>query len=190
MKKYFKYVIILLSLLLFAILTNKVKADSDINYIRVDIKGAISNPGVYKIEEDSIINDLIIKAGGLREDASTSYINLAQILNDGDVVIVYTNYEIDKITNGNIINISYTSCKCPSIESVGCINKIEHSETIVNLNTATKDELMKLSGIGESKAQAIINYRLKQQFTKIEELMNIKGIGEKMFDKIKDSITV
>ena len=153
----------------------------DINTFYVDIKGAVKKPGVYKVSEDMIVNDLIKLAGGLTKNAYTKNINLASKLKEGMVVYVYSKNEM---TTTKILNdVKY---EVPSSN--------EETTTVtngkVNINTASKEELMTLSGVGESKAIAIIDYRSKNRFNTIEDIMNVSGIGESAFAKIKEYITV
>ena len=153
----------------------------DINSFYVDIKGAVKKPGVYKVSEDMIVNDLIKLAGGLTKNAYTKNINLASKLKEGMVVYVYSKNEM---TTTKILNdVKY---EVPSSN--------EETTTVttgkVNINTASKEELMTLSGVGESKAIAIIDYRSKNRFNTIEDIMNVSGIGESAFAKIKEYITV
>ena len=158
----------------------------------VDIKGAIKKPGVYFTNCNSNINDIIILAGGLNENANTSVINLAKKITDEMVIIIYTN---DEVQNSNVVDtvIKYIDkeCNCPNIKNDGCINnEIDKNITnksdkddndIVNINTASLTELQNLSGIGKSKAEAIIKYREQNgNFKNIEELLNVDGIGEKL----------
>ena len=157
-------------------------------YIYVDLKGAVNNPGVYKLENDSRIIDLLQTAGGFREEADITIINLSQKLNDEDVVIIYNKFE----TNNNELGIGIIEkkCECPKINSTGCIETSNNTNKI-SLNKATKSELETLPGIGASKADLIIEYRSNNgSFKNIEELKNIKGIGEATFDKLKEFITI
>lgn len=164
----------------------------------VDIKGAVSNPGVYSVECSKTINDIISLAGGLTDNANTSVNNLAKKVADEMVIIIYTDEEIK---NSNIVDtvIKYIDkeCTCPNIKNDGCINdKITEeigtgTSDIININTASLEEFQKLSGIGASKAEAIIKYREKVgKFKSIDELLEVDGIGEKLYEEIKDSITV
>ena len=145
---------------------------------------------------DSRIIDLIEKAGGLTQNADTSNINLSKKLKDEMVIIIYSKEEMEKI-NSNEKPI----CECPE-NNDGCIDDEKQTNTQnnkketknkekININTASIEEIKTLSGIGESKAQAIIEYREKNgDFKRIEDLMNIKGIGESIIDKIKNQATV
>lgn len=180
---------------------NKIKEKK----LKVDIKGAIKKPGVYEIIEGSRVIDVVGVSGGFNYNAYTSNINLSRILQDEDVVIIYTKEEIEAFKKNNVIVeyvekecpiIDNIECDCPTIENAACIKDEnvttnEDSENkLVNLNTATKEELMSLSNIGESKADLIIEYRNKSKFKSIEELKNVKGIGDSIYDKIKDFIKV
>lgn len=134
-----------------------------INYddLIVEIKGEVNKTGIYSVGSETRVNDVIILAGGLTINADTTNINLAEKVEDGMVIFI------------------------PS-------KKIEENEsTLININTATKEELMKLNGIGEAKAQAIITYRNNNNgFKNIEELVKVNGISEKIYLSIKDKITV
>jgi len=173
------------------------------NKIKVDIKGQVNSPGVYELEETSRVIDAINIAGGLTDIANTSLINLSKKLEDQMVVIIYSNEEV---LNSNIKEIETVfkviekECNCPNIKNDSCINTeldssnntTENKEPIgiININTASIEELMTLPSIGESKAQAIIEYRKENKFTTIEDIKNVSGIGDTLFDKIKEYITV
>lgn len=174
--------------------SEKVEIESIRRTISVDIKGAVLNPGVKTIEKGSTVSDLIELSGGLLDTADTSTINLSKQLDDEMVVIVYTKDEIKQLSSGNnAIKVVEKECYCPVISNSGCITedftKVEQTNKI-SLNKATKEELMTLKNIGSTKADAIIEYRKAHEFKKIEELMNIKGIGQATFEKIKDNITI
>ena len=173
-------------------------------FISVDIKGRVKKPGVYQINKklNPRINDIIEMAGGLLPDADTSITNLAKKIFDEMVIIIYSKDEVLKFSEvlkkEEILN-DICKDKCDScIEENQTANSKndeskEENETllkIVNINTASKEELMTLSGIGESKAEDIIEYRTQNPFLKKEDLMNVKGIGESVYNKIKDYISV
>lgn len=167
--------------------------------IIVDIKGQVNKPGVYELTEGSRVIDLINLAGGLTKDANTSLINLSKKLEDSMVIIIYSNYEVE---NSNVKEIETVfkiiekECNCPVIENDGCINtEIEKEDKdnideLININTATIEELMTLPGVGESKANSIIEYRENKKFETIEDIKNVSGIGELVFEKIKAYITI
>lgn len=140
--------------------------------IVVEIKGEIKLPDIYQLEQDSIINDLIKKAGGLTELADTSKINRAEKL---------TNHQCIVIPNKNDAQAAQISSPQSS----------EAQSKLININTATESELDSLPGIGPSRAKDIIKYReTNGGFKSIEELKNIKGIGASSFEKLKDLITI
>lgn len=128
--------------------------------------------------------ELIDKAGGVKEDVDTYTINMTKVLNDGDVVVMYKdekleglNYKVNEIVNDKSTDEYIT-------------NEIWESSKI-SINSATKEELMSLPSIGEAKANAIIEYRKKNGlFKKIEDIKNVKGIGNALYEKIKDYINI
>lgn len=169
---------------------------SNNEYYLVDIKGAVNNPGVYKVEVGTRINDVVNMAGGLRDDADTSLINLSKLVSDEMVIIIYTTEEV---RNSNLVNtvikVVEKECKCPNIENDGCINDnikdtITNGSGKVNINTASVEELSKLDGIGQSKAEAIVKYREENgKFNTIEDITKVSGIGNNVYEKIKGNIT-
>ena len=178
----------------------------EVVYIYVDVKGAVKKPGVYKLEAGSRVIDVINKSGGLSKDANTSVLNLSKKLEDGNVIVVYTNDYIEERKKQEVV-IEYIEkdCVCPETNNDACIkeediiiNNPENEENDdtsndkkISLNTATVEELMTLPGIGESKAVDIINYvQQNGRFETIEEIKEVKGIGNALFEKIKDYITI
>ncbi len=162
--------------------------------IIVDIKGEIKKPGVYNIKVGSRVNDLINEAGGLSKNANTRFINLSKKLEDGEVVVIYSNKEISDAEKNDKLEVS-APCVCEEVKNDACYNDTNSSTSdsskIVNINTASAQELTILNGIGESKAKAIVNYREKNgKFKTIKDIMNVSGISETLFSKIKDNITV
>ncbi|MBR3209209.1 MAG: helix-hairpin-helix domain-containing protein [Bacilli bacterium] len=159
--------------------------------IKIDIKGEISAPGVYELTTENNVIDAINMAGGLTEQSDTSNINLSKKLTDEMVIIIYSKDEIKSMNEKEKIT-------CPPCNNA-CINesdergklKTEEVSEIININKASKEELLTLKGIGESKADAIIEYREKEgEFKTIEDIKNVPGIGEALFEKIKENITV
>lgn len=166
-----------------------------INKIKVDIKGYINTPGLYEIEEGKRIQDIITLAGGLQEGADTSTINLGKKVTDEMVIIIYSKEEINNyIETKTKEKEKLEACCCQTeIRNDACITapKEEISDKKISLNTASKEELMTLPGIGESKADDIISYRnTNGNFEKIEDIMNIAGIKESIFEKIKSYLTL
>ena len=140
--------------------------------IFVQVCGAVNSPGVYELNSDDRVFLAIKAAGGLRDDADETYLNQAAYLEDGQKIYVYTVDEAMKMEAEKD-------------------NSSDSSEHLLNINTATKEELMTLSGIGESKADSIIQYREEHgSFSSIEELKNISGIKDGVYTKIADKICV
>lgn len=146
----------------------------------VYICGAVKAPGVYMLDAGDRIYEAIALAGGLSEDASTAAVNQAETVSDGQMIFVPT---VEEAAAG---------IGTASIESGDTTSEQDTvSDGRVNLNTATLAELMTLSGIGESKAQSILDYRTKNgAFSSVEEIMNVDGIKEGLYNRIKDSIRV
>lgn len=162
----------------------------EINKVVVDIKGMVASPGVYEVDSSARVNDVIKLAGGLKEGADTSVINLAKIVSDEMTIIIYSSEEILQKYKDEVC-----ICNCPEITNDACINdsNVNNSEhnKLVNINTASKEQLMTITGIGESKADTIIKYREENgNFKSIEDIQNVSGIGVSLFEKIKDYITV
>ena len=159
--------------------------ESNSKKVIVDIKGMINNPGVYEVDSDLRVNDVIELAGGLKEGADTSNINLAKLVSDEMTIIIYSTEEVlEKFKQEVCI------CNCPYIQNDACINS-NNDDNLININTAGIEELTTLTGIGDVKAEAIIKYRSEVgKFKTKEELLNVEGIGEALFEKIKDNITV
>jgi len=169
--------------------------------IKVEIKGAVNVPGVYELDNNSRVIDVINIAGGLTENADISLINLSKKIFDEMVIIIYTKEEIQHYNESKIkteyVYIEVNNCPDPINDS--CVKEYEEEKTdnneksnnIVNINNATIEELTTLSGIGESKAKLIIEHREQSGlFKSVEELSNVKGIGESLIEKIKDNITI
>jgi competence protein ComEA len=148
--------------------------------ICVHVEGAVQNPGLIKVPAGSRIVDAIRVAGGALNDADTTLLNLAENLQDGQKIYIPKKGEVLKTP-------LVTSSTDPgTIEPTGKIIKFP-----VNLNTASKEELMQLPGIGEKRAQDIIDYRTRRgSFKKKTDLMNVYGIGEGIYDKIKDLVYI
>ena len=139
--------------------------------IFVDVKGAVKHPGVFETTKDKRVKDLIEEAGGLLDDADTSTLNLSQKVKDQMVIYVLKHGEKPKQISDGGSSSSNTD--------------------VININTANKEQLMKISGVGKTKAEAIISYRDKNgDFKKKEDITKVRGIGKATFEKIKDKIEV
>ena len=152
----------------------EIKPSSQASYV-VHVCGQVKEPGVYELEPGSRVYQAVEMAGGFGPDAASWYLNLAQEVADGMKIQVPT--EEEALAWGN---------------SGGSLSVGQgQTETKVNLNTADEEQLMTLTGIGESRAADIIRYRKEHgPFERIEDIMNVSGIKEGAFQKIKDSITV
>ena len=179
------------------IVNEEIKEEKEIvenPFIYIDIKGAVNKPGVYKIDSNSRVIDAINKAEGLKEGADTTLINLSSKLHDEMSIYIYTKEEVVNFVKVNEEkNIKIDECK--KTNEV-CINKetIKEDEIVnnkININKASINDLKLLPSIGEAKAQAIIDYRNSVGiFKTINDIKNVSGIGDSLFDKIKDLITV
>lgn len=159
--------------------------------IFIDIKGEVVNPGVYEIQIGDRVIDAVQMAGGFTNEATTDNVNLSKKLKDESVIIIPSylkDYENVTIKNDYEIDINDDIVQSEKNESD---EKIESSSNLININTASVVELMSLDGIGESKAKAIIEYRdINGDFENILDIKNVSGIGESIYEKIKDYITV
>lgn len=161
-----------------------VSTDEEKSEIVVDIKGAVVNPGVYKVVKESIVNDLIQMAGGLTKDADTSNLNLSKTLTNEMVVTVYTKDEVKNMAKLDSITESTESTSNDKTTT-------DQASSLININTASLSELQNIPGVGEAKAKLIIDYRTNcGKFTKKEDIKNIKGIGDKMYEKMAPYLTV
>lgn len=159
--------------------------------IFIDIKGEVENPGVYEMQLGDRVIDAVQMAGGFTDEATTDNVNLSKKLKDESVIIIPSylkDYENVTIKNDYEIDINDDIVQSEKNESD---EKIESSSNLININTASVVELMSLDGIGESKARAIIEYRdINGDFDNILDIKNVSGIGESIYEKIKDYITV
>ena len=182
--------------------------------IYVDIKGQVKNPGVYEVDNNSKVIDIINIAGELKNNANTKYLNLSKKIKSESVIYIYSNNEIKEFETKNIE--PKEECKCETENIITCVennssiievgpntikettsnntNKEETKEetsALININTADQKQLTSLSGIGDAKASAIIKYREeKGKFKSIEDIKQVSGISESLYEKIKEFITV
>ncbi len=206
-KKYSKYFVLLIVIIVISLsyfFINKVKLNDNNNFnsdviayvdttsevitneednknnFYVDVKGEVKNPGVYFVSDGMLVIDAINLAGGLTKKACTDDINLSMKLTKE--MVIYIN---------NKSNFT-TTTKVSELNDVKITNKTSNNDYngLVNINTASKEELMSINGIGESKANSIIEYRKDNKFNTIEDIKNVSGIGDKFFEQIKNYITV
>ncbi|WP_170311685.1 helix-hairpin-helix domain-containing protein [Vallitalea okinawensis] len=149
--------------------------ESEIELIKVHVSGAVAHPDVvYTLEKDSRVEDAIKAAGDLSDEADLKYINLAAKIKDGQKIYIPSKSD----DPNEIMNLIADNIKIDTIDG------------LININTASKIELMTLKGIGESTATKIINYREENgAFQTLEELKYVNGIGEATFESIKNEIT-
>ena len=158
--------------------------------IFVHIDGYINNPGVYEIKENDRIKKLIDKAGGFKEGYSIKNINLAAKLSDGDKIYIPSVSEEKNSENNNNININ-SSGKGQNVKSDRNNVSIMKNNSKININTANISELKQITGIGESTANKIIDYRENVgKFKKIEDIKEVKGIGDAKYESLKNKITI
>lgn len=161
--------------------------------IFVHIDGYVNNPGVYQIKENERINLLIEKAGGLKNGYSIKNINLAAKLSDGDKVYIPSIEEEKSLGNQNNNNNNNANIGGKHTNNG---NNLNNNVSItknnkININTANVSELKQITGIGESTANKIIDYRQNVgKFKKIEDIKEVKGIGESKFESLKNKITI
>lgn len=150
----------------------KPQKEEETDIIYVQVSGAVNHPGVYELPLGSRVFQALELAGGMIQEAQEKSINQAQTLEDGQMIWV------------------------PTVEEAAALpeqqpESLAKDDGKVNLNTATKEELQTLPGIGEAKAQSIVAWREEHgSFTQIEDIMKIEGIKEGVFSKIKDSVKV
>lgn len=210
MKKYLMLIIIIVVIILFYLLIPKEKEEIEeieetiipvlesnpeplVEIIKVEIKGEVVSPGVYELPVNSRVIDLINLAGGLTEHAVLANINQAKKLADEMVVVIYNQNDLVEQVRTEYV---YLECTCPEVKNDACIEEEkveENNQNIENnkisINTASLEELMTLSGIGEKTAAKIIEYRKENLFEKLEDIKNVSGIGDSLYEKIKDYIT-
>ncbi len=158
------------------------EANEEIDEIVVHITGAVKKPGIIRLKQGDRIEDAVELAGGLTEDADISNVNLAYVLEDGVKITIPSDSNIEEteiITDDSGENI---------IEDASFASQ---KKELLNINKATQTEFTNLPGIGEELASRIVEYRTTNgNFTKIEDIKNVSGIGESKFEKIKDLISV
>lgn len=144
--------------------------DKKESLVYVHVTGAIKNPGLYKLKEGSRLDDLVKAAGGLKKDADISKINLSMILEDEMRLHLLSIGEAD-------------------IKETSEDNQLPKDSGKININKASLSELMTLPGIGEKRAQDIIEFREKTRIKKAEDLKEVSGFGEKSIEKLRDLIS-
>ena len=177
--------------------TNETEKETE-ETIVVHISGAVNIEGIVELEAGSRIANAIEKAGGVKENADMTDINLAYPLEDGMKIHIPIKEETEANKNNeNMIDESYVTSSSGGVSSKEDINSTQGNSSTstsskkVNINTATQEELDTLPGIGPSIASKIIDYREQNgKFNSIEEIKEVSGIGDAKYEKIKDSITI
>ena len=173
--------------------------EKDPGTVKVYVCGAVRHPDVYELSREDRMMDAVEAAGGFESSAAKEYLNLAATLSDGEKIYIPTNAEIEEAMEeglelyGATVNITTNS---PGISTAGsepntALTGTTNAAGLVNINAADKATLMTLPGIGESKADKIIDYRQKNGgFGSIEDIMLVGGIKEGLYNKVKDKICV
>lgn len=164
---------------------NEDKAEGEESLVSVHIAGSVVKEGVIEIEENSRLIDVIEEAGGLTEEADLSNVNLAYSIKDGQKI--YIPNKDDEEEKG-VIMTDMPNYIVPGNEEE---TKGDSNSLMVNINSATQTELEELTGIGPSIASNIMKYRKENgNFTSVEEVRNVEGIGESKYNQIKDNICI
>lgn len=178
-----------------------------VNRIRVHICGEVANPGVYEMEEGSRVIDAVELAGGFTDEACGNEINLAGIIVDSMRIYIPNGQDVEDIRKGMNTGNTYLDQNAAyyaspfatgsylTADNLSAAKATDMAgnagKVLININTADENELIKISGIGQTRARSIIEYRQKNgPFNKIEDIQKVSGIGAASFAKMKDMITV
>ena len=164
-------------------------ADAPAGEICVDIGGAVAKPGVYKVNDNTRLFEVIDLAGGLLSNADTDAINRAEYVEDGEKITIPVRYSpSDEYYGQN--DTALSSEEIPETAAAQAAPDTGTGSGLININTASREELKTLNGIGDAKADKIIEYRINNRFRSIEDIKKVDGIGESIYGRIKDFITV
>jgi len=165
---------------LVTIVTATPRPSATVAWLMIDVRGAVNKPGVYTLTVGSRVQDAITFAGDVLSNADTRALNLARKLNDGEQIYVPL---VGEATIAPPTAVSKSSAaRTPTAQA---------PQGKININTATLEQLDALPGIGPAIAQRIIDYRTQNgNFKKIDDLKNVRGIGDALFDQIKDLVTL
>lgn len=173
--------------------SSKLQTEVSTSSITIDVAGAVAHPSVYILPDGSRVYQAVNKAGGLNANADTRNTNLAALLSDGTKIYIPSKTEVkaeEKATGikpGSAYIEGNTAATAIAASATGTAEK----GGIINLNTATSEQLQELPGVGPATADKILAYRQKYgAFSKKEELMNVSGIGEKTFKKMEALLAV
>ncbi|ACL70043.1 helix-hairpin-helix domain-containing protein [Halothermothrix orenii] len=165
--------------------------------IIVHVAGEVKNPGVYKLPEDARVIDAVNAAGGTTDEADRHAVNLAAPIYDGEKIVIPAKIKSNKGEDPALLN-DITGSKPVSVsrsrEEVNKNNELLITDKYpekINLNRSSQEQLQKLPGIGPSKARSIVKYREENGFfTDKAQLLNVSGIGEKTYEKLKDKVSL
>ena len=159
--------------------------------IYVDLGGEVNHPGVYEVSSGTRLFQVIEKAGGLKDSADTDSINQAEAVTDGQKIIIGSKDETSPYYTGSgYLQTTQHDAGTEGGSSGKAVRETENG-SVVNINLASMSELQLLPGVGPSTAQKIVDYRQQNgKFQRIEDIMNISGIGEKTFENLKDFIEI
>lgn len=163
----------------------------DLEKIYVHITGYVNNPGVLELKDGTRLSEAIEKAGGVKKDADIKYLNLAKKVQDGEKIYIPNKKDVieyEKGINQEKIGDSQKYIEEPELNNEKI--KDEKADEKVNINKATKEELMEIPGVGEVTANKIIEKRKTKKFLDINEIKEIDGIGNTKFEKIKNKIKI
>ena len=186
--RYFIRSVVVIMCVVFCVGCQKKSQETDLKTVSVHVCGNVNQPGVYELQQDSRVFEAIEAAGGMTTTAAFSYLNQAELLKDGQQIYVPSQEEVDsgKVTSTRNASESDETFSVQAVENVS-----GQDDGKVNLNTASKEELLTLNGIGDVRAQAILKYREEHgEFRSIEELMEVEGIKKGTFQKLKDQIKI
>lgn len=160
--------------------------------IYVHICGAVVNPGVYELDAGSRVFEGVEAAGGFSEEACEDYVNQAEMLQDGQRLLIPTLEEAEAVQDADFYHESWRIDALEAEQSAaGESASVGNADGLVNINTADESELSSIDGIGAGKAAAIVKYRQENgNFQSIQDIMKVSGIKEGTYEKIKDKITV
>ena len=164
-------------------ITETIQTEDTHRMVSVYICGEVNNPGVYEVEAGSILNDVVMMAGGLTPQAASETIDLVYTIDAN--VSVYIPAQGQESVDSEYIRAPEQTLWGNTAEDSG-----PDAASMVNINSASREQLMTLPGIGEVTADAIIEYREQNPFARIEDIMNVSGIGEAKFNSIRDFICV
>ncbi len=162
-------------------------------HIFVYVCGAVNTPGVYELEAGARLYEAIARAGGVREDGAEESINQAQAVSDGERLYIPTDEEVRQGLDAYLQSGTAVGSAAAGASPAGSADGRGGRDAAgkVNINTASKEELTALNGIGDTRAASILAYRESYgPFGSIEDLMKVEGIKEGVFNKLKDDITV